>query len=79
MTLRHPIIQWPMSLIFICLMYLSMAVLAVIFLPWAIIERRGAFAAVHTYCRWVRVLAHWLVGLKSEVRGEVPQGEVLIA
>lgn len=71
--------QWLLSLIFNVQMYLAMAVLAVFFTPWAAVDRRGAYAAVRTYCRWVRFSARWLVGLRSEVRGEVPQDEVLIA
>ncbi len=72
-------IQWVRSLIFIGMMYLMMLILAIIYTPWAIVDRRGAFAAVHAYCRWVRWSASWMVGLKSEVRGEVPTDEVLIA
>ena len=72
-------IQWIRSLIFIGQMYLAMLVLAIFYTPWALVDRRGAFAAVHTYCRWVRWTAGWMVGLRSEIRGEVPTGEVLIA
>ena len=72
-------IQWIRSLLFIGQMYLMMAVLALFFTPWAIVDRRGAFAGVHTYCRWVRWSARWMVGLRSEIRGEVPTDEVLIA
>ncbi|WP_071673005.1 lysophospholipid acyltransferase family protein [Nioella nitratireducens] len=72
-------IQWIRSLIFIGQMYLMMVVLAIFYTPWAIFDRSGAFAAVHAYCRWVRWSARWMVGLRSEVRGEVPTGEVLIA
>lgn len=72
-------IQWIRSLIFIGQMYLAMLVLAIVFTPWAIVQQRGAFVAVHTYCRWVRWTAGWMVGLKSEVRGTPPTGEVLIA
>lgn len=72
-------IQWIRSLIFIGQMYLMMLVLAIFYTPWAIFDRRGAFAAVHTYCRWVRWSAAWMVGLRSEIRGEVPTDEVLIA
>jgi 1-acyl-sn-glycerol-3-phosphate acyltransferase len=60
-------------------MYAMMALMAVFFTPWAIFDRRGAFAAVHAYCRWVRWTARWMVGLKTEVRGTPPTGEVLIA
>lgn len=71
--------QWLRSLVFTIQIYLMMAIMAVFFTPWAMLDRRGAFAAVHTWCRWVRWTASWMIGLKSEVRGEVPQGEVMIA
>ena len=71
--------RWVMSLLFVVQMYAMMALMAVYFTPWAIVDRRGAFAAVHTYCRWVRFTARVMVGLRSEVRGTVPTGEALIA
>lgn len=71
--------RWLRSLIFAAQAYLMMAVMALAFAPWAIFDRRGAFAAVHAWCGYVRWTASWMIGLKSEVRGEVPQGEVLIA
>lgn len=71
--------RWVMSLLFVVQMYAMMALMALYFTPWAIVDRRGAFAAVHTYCRWVRFSARVMVGLRSEVRGTVPTGEALIA
>lgn len=71
-------IQWLLSLIFVIQMYLAMFVLAVIFTPLAMIKRDWAFKAAHTYCHWVRFSARVIVGLKSEIRGEVPTDEVLI-
>jgi len=71
-------LQYIMSLLFIGQMYLMMAVLALIFTPFAIWSRTWAFHAVHAYCRWVRFSARWMVGLRSEVRGVPPQGEVLV-
>lgn len=71
--------RWIRSLAFVVQMYLMMAALAVVFTPWAIVDRRGAFAGIRTYCRWVRWTARWMVGLRSEIRGAVPQGEVLVA
>lgn len=67
------------SLLFNIQMYLAMAVVAVLFLIPALIDRRWAYGAVHLYCRWVRATAALLCGLKTEIRGEPPQGEVLIA
>lgn len=72
-------LQWIRSLLFVGQMYLMMAVLALYFTPFVLFRRDVAFDAVHTYCRWVRWSARWMVGLRSEVRGAVPQGEVLIA
>lgn len=72
-------IRWVLSLIFIIQMYLAMAVLALVFLIPAMIDRRGAYAGVHAYCRWVRFSAAVLCGLQSEIRGEVPEDEVMIA
>lgn len=72
-------VQWVRSVIFIGQMYGAMLVLAIVFLPYAIVRREGALAACHTYCRYVRWSAGVIAGLHSEVRGEVPQGPVLIA
>ena len=72
-------IRWLLSVIFIAQMYAAMAVLALIFAIPAIISRNMAFAAVHTYCNWVRFSARLLIGLRSEIRGPIPQGAVLIA
>lgn len=72
-------VQWVRSLIFVGQMYFAMVPLAIVFLPWALVSREGAYAAAHAYCRWVRFSARWMVGLRSEVRGTPPSGEVLIA
>jgi 1-acyl-sn-glycerol-3-phosphate acyltransferase len=72
-------LQWLRSLVFVVQMYLAMAVLGIVFLPWALVSPRGARAACKTFCRWVRWTARWMVGLRTEVRGTPPTGEVLIA
>ncbi|QYK42274.1 MAG: 1-acyl-sn-glycerol-3-phosphate acyltransferase [Paracoccaceae bacterium] len=74
-----PVLQWLRSVVFIVQMYLAMVVLAIVFTPFAIFRRDAAFSAIHTYCRWVRFSARLLVGLRSEVRGTPPEGEVLVA
>lgn len=71
--------QYLRSLLFIGQMYVVMLVLAIVFLPFVLMDRTYAYSAVHTYCRWVRWTARILVGLKSEVRGTVPEGEVIVA
>jgi len=72
-------LQWLRSALFVGQIYAMMALMAVVFTPWAMVDRRGAYAAVRTWCRWVRWSARWMVGLRTEVRGAVPTGEVLIA
>ncbi|RXV63938.1 1-acyl-sn-glycerol-3-phosphate acyltransferase [Roseovarius sp. A46] len=72
-------LQWLRSLVFVVQMYLAMAVLGIVFLPWALVSPRGARIACKTFCRWVRFTAAWMVGLRTEVRGTPPRGEVLIA
>ncbi|MBL4918340.1 lysophospholipid acyltransferase family protein [Szabonella alba] len=72
-------LQWLLSLVFILQMYLAMLVLGIVYFPWALISRDGARAACHAFCRWVRFSLRLLTGLRTEVRGPVPQGEVLIA
>jgi 1-acyl-sn-glycerol-3-phosphate acyltransferase len=71
--------RWLVSLIFIGQIYLVMALMALFFTPWALFDRRGAYAGVHTWCAWVRWTARWMVGLRTEVRGRIPTEEVLIA
>lgn len=72
-------IRWLLSLIFIIQMYLAMAVIALVFAPWALVSRHGARVACKTFCRWVIVSLRILTGLRSEVRGTPPTGEAVIA
>ncbi len=71
--------QWLRSLFFVLQMYFAMAVIGLAFAPWAIFSSKGAFAACKTYSKWVFWTARWMVGLRTEVRGTPPTGEVLIA
>ncbi len=72
-------VQWLRSLAFIVQMYLAMPIMAVFFTPFALFSRDWAFRAVRSYCRYVRWSAGWMVGLRSQVRGEVPTDEVIVA
>ena len=72
-------LQYLRSFVFIVQMYAAMAVMAVWWTPIALLRRDAAFDAVRAYSNWVRRSAAVLVGLRSEIRGEVPQGECLIA
>jgi len=69
---------WVRSLVFVIQMYAMMAVFALAFTPPALLARGWAYQAVRTYCLWVRWTAKVMLGLRSEIRGPVPDGEVLI-
>jgi 1-acyl-sn-glycerol-3-phosphate acyltransferase len=72
-------IRWLLSALFIVQMYLAMAILALVFAPWALFSRRGARLACKTFCRWVIFSLRVLCGTRSEVRGTPPTGEAVIA
>lgn len=72
-------VQWSRSIVFQIVIYTSIPVIGLIYLPWALVDRRGAFGAVHAFCRFVRVAARVIVGLRSEIRGTPPTGSVMIA
>ncbi|WP_417244014.1 lysophospholipid acyltransferase family protein [Celeribacter sp.] len=72
-------IQWLLSLIFVIQMYVMLVVLAIFYTPLTMINREYAFSAIHAYCNWVRFSARIIVGLRSEIRGEVPTDEVIVA
>ena len=72
-------IQWLRSFLFNIQMYLAMAVIGIFYFPWALANREGAYRGVRIYCKWVRWTASWMIGLKTEIRGEIPSGELLIA
>ena len=77
-VMRHAL-QWILSLLFIIQLYAVMAVLAVVYLPYAIATPDGALAACKAFCRWTVFSLRVMTGLRCEVRGEVPSGEVLVA
>lgn len=72
-------LQWPLSVIFIVQMYVAMAVVGLVWAPWAMFSRAGAYSACKTYSRWVFFTLRLLCGTRCEVRGMPPQGEVLVA
>ncbi len=72
-------LQWIRSALLLAQIYIMMAIMGVVFAPWAILSPNGARVACKTWARYAMWSARWMVGLKSEVRGPVPQGEVLVA
>lgn len=71
-------IQWVRSLIFMIVIYAWMLILGIVFAPYALFAKRGALRACKTYARSTMWLARWMVGIRCEVRGTVPYGEVVV-
>ncbi len=72
-------IQWVRSLIFIIQMYIALPIVGFLMAPFAWYKREWCFEIIRFYCNYVRWTASWMVGLKSEIRGQVPDGAVIIA
>ena len=72
-------LQWVRSIIYIIQITIAMPIIGLVFAPWAMFSKAGAYKACRTYAGWCIWSARWLIGLRCEVRGEVPQGEVLVA
>ena len=67
------------SATFVGHIYLMMLVIGLAYAPYAIVSRHGARAACKGYSRYVFWSMRWWVGIRAEVRGDVPEGEVLSA
>lgn len=67
------------SLIFNALMYVWMLILGIVYAPYALLSPEGARAACMKYALTTRAMLAAITGLKTEVRGTPPTGEVLIA
>ena len=66
------------SLIFIFQMYAVMAFMSLAYIPLTVLDRNWAYSGIRAYCSWVRLSARLLIGLRSEIRGNVPDGRVLV-
>ena len=71
--------QLARSLLFNALIYIAMPLVGIWYGPQAVFSRDKALAGCHAWCRIVLWLAERLVGLRTEVRGTPPTGEVLVA
>ena len=72
-------LQYLRSVLFILQMYVMMLVIGLAYVPYAVASREGARACCKAFSRWVFWTMGWMVGIRHEVRGTVPHGEVLIA
>lgn len=71
--------QYIRSVLFIAQMYVMMPIYGLAYLPYALFSREGARACCKAYSRWVFWTMRWMVGMRAEVRGDVPESEVLVA
>jgi 1-acyl-sn-glycerol-3-phosphate acyltransferase len=78
MNEKNPV-QWVRSILFVGLIYLAMPIVGLLYAPWAMVSRKGAYAACKGYSRLVFFLARYMVGIRVEVRGTPPEGEALVA
>ncbi|WP_270727511.1 lysophospholipid acyltransferase family protein [Shimia sp. Alg240-R146] len=70
--------QWIMSIVYVFQNAVMMVVMGILFFPWALVSPKGAMTACKTYATWALWTARWLVGIRTEVRGTVPSGAVLV-
>jgi 1-acyl-sn-glycerol-3-phosphate acyltransferase len=71
--------QWIRSIIFVVQATVMLPVIGLLFAPWAMLSKRGAYAGCRSYARWVIWTAGWMIGLRCEVRGTPPDMAALVA
>lgn len=67
------------SLLFSGLMYALMGVMGILCAPMALWSVDGAYRAMKAYCAAVFWLLRVICGLRVEIRGPVPEGNVIVA
>jgi 1-acyl-sn-glycerol-3-phosphate acyltransferase len=73
------LLQWIRSLLFVTQATVMLPVIGLIWAPWAVMSKRGAYAGCRAYARWVIWTAGWMIGLRCEVRGTPPAGAAMVA
>lgn len=67
------------SLFYDFFIYLGMLIMFILFLPFMLWSRAGAHWAMHTWSAFALWALRVFCGLKTEIRGTPPQGQVLVA
>lgn len=67
------------SMLFDALFYALMLVMGILCAPLAIASPKGAHWSVRSFCRIGLVMLRLICGLRTEVRGPVPDGDVIVA
>ncbi|MEP1765697.1 MAG: lysophospholipid acyltransferase family protein [Sulfitobacter sp.] len=71
-------LQWIRSILFIIQATVMLPVIGIIWLPWGLFSKRGAYSACRTYAGWVIWSAGWMINLRCEVRGTPPEGACIV-
>lgn len=66
------------SMIFDLAMYATMLVYGIVYAPYALVSREGAYAACRAYAKTVQWYLKVICNLRCEVRGKVPDGSVIV-
>jgi 1-acyl-sn-glycerol-3-phosphate acyltransferase len=66
------------SILFDICLYVLMGIMGILCAPMALWSVGGAHAAIRGYCRAVYWLLRVICGLRVEVRGQIPQGDVIV-
>ena len=67
------------SLVYNLVFYITMLVLGVILAPATLLSRNATIRIVRTWCAVMLVLLRWICGLRTEIRGDAPCGECIVA
>ncbi|KIN71349.1 lysophospholipid acyltransferase family protein [Sulfitobacter guttiformis] len=73
------IVQWIRSILFSAQATVMLPVIGLLYAPWAMVSKRGAYAGCRAYARWVIWSAGWMINLRCEVRGTPPDMGCLVA
>ncbi len=66
------------SMIFDLVMYATMLVYGIVFAPYALVSREGAYVACRAYANTVQWYLKVICGLRCEIRGTPPEGAVIV-
>ena len=72
------LLQWIRSILYIIQVTIMLPVIGLIWAPWAMVSKRGAYAGCTAYARWAIWTAGWMLNLRCEVRGTPPDGAALV-
>ena len=67
------------SIIFDIWVYAAIPIYGILYLPYALMSREGAYGALRAYSRHTIRLMKVICNLDVEIQGQIPEGEVVLA